>query len=125
MKSRMALLTMLVVAAAPLAAQQGGMQRGGGNNIEALTTLYSLTPEQKTKAEAALKVYTDASTPLRTYMMAQRQAQAEVHADSMKKSQELTAKWNEAFKAILTGDQVKKFDSVQAARANRQRPGGI
>ena len=65
MKSRLALVAMLVMAAAPLAAQGGGgggaggrgMGGGRGMNIEAMTALYTLTPEQVTKADALLKAY--------------------------------------------------------------------
>lgn len=130
MKSRLALVAMLVMAAAPLAAQGGGgaggrgMGGGRGMNIEAMTALYTLTPEQVTKADALLKAYQAQVAPLQQYMMAQRQAQAEVNADSMKKSTEARNKFNADFKALLTGDQVKKFDSVQAAQAARMGGGG-
>jgi Spy/CpxP family protein refolding chaperone len=135
MKSRLALVAMLVVAAAPLAAQGGGGAPGGGRgmggrgmNIEAMTALYTLTPEQVTKADALLKKYQESTMPLQQYMMAQRQGGGEVNPDSMKKSTELRTKFNADFKALLTGDQVKKFDSVQAAQAARmggRGPGGL
>ncbi|MBP9896884.1 MAG: hypothetical protein KBF28_00790 [Gemmatimonadales bacterium] len=132
MKSRLALVAMLVMAAAPLAAQGGGgggaggrgMGGGRGMNIEAMTALYTLTPEQVTKADALLKAYQAQVAPLQAYMMAQRQAQAEVNADSMKKSTDARTKFNADFKALLAGDQVKKFDSVQAAQAARMGGGG-
>ena len=88
----------------------------------------ALSPEQVTKATAILKEYNDARTPLMSYMMTQRQAQAEINADSQKKSAALTAKFNADFKAILNADQAKIFDSVQAARAARmggRGPGAI
>lgn len=135
MKSRLALVAMLVVAAAPLAAQGGGGPPGGGRgmggrgmNIEAMTALYTLTPEQVTKADALLKAYQAQVMPLQQYMMAQRQGGGEVNADSMKKSTDLRTKFNADIKALLTGDQVKKFDSVQAAQAARmggRGPGGL
>jgi Spy/CpxP family protein refolding chaperone len=135
MKSRLALVAMLVVAAAPLAAQGGGGPPGGGRgmggrgmNIEAMTTLYTLTPEQVTKADALIKAYQESTRPLQQYMMAQRQGGGEVNADSMKKSTDLRTKFNADIKALLTGDQVKKFDSVQAAQAARmggRGPGGL
>jgi hypothetical protein len=93
-------------------------------NIEAMTALYTLTPEQVTKADALLKAYQAQVAPLQAYMMAQRQAQAEVNADSMKKSTDARTKFNADFKALLAGDQVKKFDSVQAAQAARMGGGG-
>ncbi|MBK7596140.1 MAG: hypothetical protein IPJ11_13050 [Gemmatimonadetes bacterium] len=46
----------------------------------------------------------------------------------MKKSAELRTKFNADFKALLAGDQVKKWDSVQAAQAARmggRGPGGF
>ena len=59
MKSRLALVAVMVLATAPLAAQGGGGAPGGGRgmggrgmNIEAMTALYTLTPEQVTKADA-------------------------------------------------------------------------
>ena len=135
MKSRLALVAMLVVAAAPLAAQGGGGAPGGGRgmggrgmNIEAMTALYTLTPEQVTKADALIKAYQESTRPLQQYMMAQRQGGGEVNADSMKKSTDLRTKFNADIKALLTGDQVKKWDSVQAAQAARmggRGPGGL
>jgi Spy/CpxP family protein refolding chaperone len=135
MKSRIALVALMVMATAPLAAQGGGgggagrgMGGGRGMNIEAMTALYTLTPEQVTKADALLKAYQAQVMPLQQYMMAQRQAQAEVNPDSMKKSTEARTKFNADFKALLTADQAKKFDSVQAAQAARmggRGPGGL
>lgn len=135
MKSRLALVAMLVVAAAPLAAQGGGGPPGGGRgmggrgmNIEAMTALYTLTPEQVTKADALIKAYQESTRPLQQYLMAQRQAGAEAPADSVKKSADARTKFNADFKSLLAGDQVKKWDSVQAAQAARmggRGPGGL
>jgi len=101
---------------------------GRGMNIEAMTALYTLTPEQVTKADALIKAYQESTRPLQQYMMAQRQGGGEVNADSMKKSTDLRTKFNADIKALLTGDQVKKWDSVQAAQAARmggRGPGGL
>ena len=131
MKSRFALLAMVVVAAAPLAAQGGGgMGRGGGNrmmNADTLTAVYNLSADQKTKTIALIKVYNDGTAATQAWMMAQRQAGEARNADSAKKVQDAAAKFNADFKALLAGPQIAKFDSIQAARAARmggRGPGG-
>ncbi|HEY3934019.1 MAG TPA: hypothetical protein VGL65_05315 [Gemmatimonadales bacterium] len=132
MKSRFALVAMMALAAAPLAAQGGGGGGGGGRggrggrgmSVDALTTLYTLTDDQKTKTQALLDDYNKGAQPLQQYMMSQRQAGATADADSMKKSQDLRTDFNTKFKAILTADQSKKFDSVQAAMPARRGGGG-
>ncbi len=137
MKSRFALVAVMALLAAPVAAQGGGgggMGGGGGRgggrgmNIDALTTMYTLTPEQVKKADALLVTYNAAAQPLQQYMMAARQGGGEINADSAKKSTELRAKFNADFKALLDADQAKKFDSVQANPPQRggggRGPGG-
>ena len=130
MKSRFALLAMMVVAAAPLAAQGGGGGGGGmrggrgGMTAEQYETTYKLTADQKAKFEPVFKAYNDHVTSLRNYRMAQGQAGAEVSPDSTKLQMDLQTKFNADFKAILTADQVKIFDSVQAARGQGRRGGG-
>ena len=56
-------------------------------NIEAMTALYTLTPEQVTKADALLKAYQAQVAPLQAYMMAQRQTQAVFLLDRHRKLQ--------------------------------------
>jgi hypothetical protein len=132
MKSRFALLAMVLVSAAPLAAQGGGGMGGGrgGNrmmNIDTLTATYSLSADQKTKAEGLIKIYNDGTAATMAWMRTQRQAQAEIPADSSKKVTDAMAKFNADFKALLAGPQIAKFDSIQAARAARmggRGPGG-
>ena len=132
MKSRFALLAMVVVCAAPLAAQgggMGGMGRGGNRmmNIDTLTATYSLSAEQKTKATALIKVYNDNTAATMAWMMTQRQAGEARNADSAKKVSDAMTKFNADFKALLAGPQITKFDSIQAARAARmggRGPGG-
>lgn len=135
MKSRFALIAMLCVAAAPLAAQGGGQGQGrgmgGGVNIERMTTLYSLTPEQVAKATELKKTYDAQTAGVQAWMTKLRESgdmaamrDAPGAADSMKKMTTATEAYNAEFKKILTGAQVAKFDSVQAARAARMRPQG-
>ncbi|HEY4099765.1 MAG TPA: hypothetical protein VGM20_02685 [Gemmatimonadales bacterium] len=132
MKSRFALVAMLALAAAPLAAQGGGGGgggggrggRGGGMNVDAMTTLYTLTDDQKAKTQTLLDEYNKNAQPLMQYTRAQRQAGATVDPDSAKKSTDLRNDFNAKFKALLTADQSKKFDSVQTAMAARRGGGG-
>ena len=130
MKSRFALLVMVVACAAPLAAQGGGggMGRGGNRmmNIDTLTATYSLSADQKTKAEGLIKIYNDNTAATMAWMRAQMQSGGGRNADSSKKVQDAMAKFNADFKALLAGPQITKFDSIQAARAARMggRMGG-
>ena len=127
MKSRLALLVMVVVSAAPLAAQGGGGGMGRGNrmmNADTLTAVYSLSAEQKTKTEGLLKIYNDGTAATMAWIRTQPRGSAP--PDSMKKIQDAMAKFNADFKALLAGPQIAKFDSIQAARAARMggRMGG-
>lgn len=130
MKSRFALLALaMVCAAAPLAAQGGGGggRRGGGGrgmNIDNLATMYSLSADQRTKTEALIKIFTDGTAATQTWIMSERQAGAVQNADSAKKIADARAKFNADFKALLTADQSKKFDSVQANPPARRGGGG-
>lgn len=138
MKSRFALLTLLVIAAAPLAAQGGGGgmggggRMGGGMNIEQMSTMYSLTPDQVAKATELKKAYDASTSGVQAWMTKMRESgdmaamrDAPGAADSMKKMTDARAAFNVEFKKLLTAAQAAQFDSVQAARANRQRPGGM
>ena len=132
MKSRLALLGLLVVAAAPLAAQGGG--RGmGGMNIEQMTTMYALTADQVAKATDLKKAYDASTAGVQAWMLKLREAnpdnpaamrEAPGFADSLAKTTAARQAFDTEFKKILTGAQVVKFDSVQAARAARMRPQG-
>lgn len=128
MKSRFALLAMVVVCAAPLAAQGGGRMGGGrGMSVDNLAATYSLSAEQKTKTEALLKIFNDNTAATSAWIMAQRQAGEARNADSAKKVSDAMTKFNADFKALLAGPQIAKFDSIQAARAARmggRGPGG-
>src|SRR5512141_1365615 len=95
MKSRFALLAMMVIAAAPLAAQGGGGGMGGMgggrgmargiNNDSIMTAVLGLSADQHAKYKATLDTYNTANMSLMTYIRAQSQAQAEVSADSTAK----------------------------------------
>ncbi len=140
MKSPYALLALLVVVAAPLAAQGGGGSggmgggrgMGGGINVEQMTTMYSLTPAQATKATELKKTYDASTAGVQAWIAKLRESgdmaamrEAPGAADSMKKMTTAREAFNGEFKKILTAAQVTTFDSVQAARAARmQRPAG-
>ena len=130
MKSRFALVAMMLVAAAPLAAQGGGGGgggrggRGGGMNIDNMTTMYSLSADQKTKAEALIKIYTDQTTATQQWIMSQRQAGATANPDSAKKLTDARAKFNADFKALLTADQSKEVPIPVQANPPQRRGGG-
>jgi len=135
MKSRIALLGMLVVAAAPLAAQGGGGGgRGmGGINVEQMTTMYALTPDQVAKTTELKKTYDAQTAGVQAWMTKLREANADNpaavrdapgFADSLAKTTAARDTFNAGFKKLLTGAQVVTFDSVQAARAARMRPPG-
>jgi hypothetical protein len=136
MKSRLALLGMLVVAAAPLAAQGGGGGGGGGRgmggiNVEQMTTMYALTADQAAKATELKKKYDASTAGVQAWMTKLREAgdpaamrEAPGFADSLAKMNTAREAFNTEFKKILTGAQVVTFDSVQAARAARMRPQG-
>ena len=132
MKARFALAAIMVLGTAPLAAQGGARMGQQGMSIDNLTTLYSLSAEQKTKTEALLATYTESTKGVTAWMMklresgADRQAMASTpgFADSTKKVNDSRAKFEADFKAILVGTQVAKFDSVAAVRAARMRPQG-
>lgn len=136
MKSRFALLAMMVIAAAPLAAQgggggggMGGMGGGRGmargiNNDSTMTAVLGLSADQHSKYKATLDAFNTANMSLMTYMRAQRSAEAEVSADSTAKQAALRTKLTADLKALLTPAQATKFDSVVAANPPRAPRGG-
>jgi hypothetical protein len=129
MKIRFAVLALMAVAVVPLSAQGGGGRRNGGGagaalNIDNLTTLYKLTADQKTKAEALIKTYNTTTQPTQAWMASERQAGGAPNADSLKKITDARATFDAAFKALLTDPQVQVFDSVQKVQASRRRGGG-
>ena len=120
MKSRFALLAMVLVSAAPLAAQGGGGMGGRGNrmmNADTLTALYGLSADQKTKTEGFIKIYNDGTAATMAWVRTQPRGSAP--PDSMKKLQDAMAKFNTDFKAILAGPQIAKFDGWTRSRWRR------
>jgi hypothetical protein len=139
MKSRFALLAMMVIAAAPLAAQGGGGGGGGGMgggrggfargimNDSTMTSVLGLSADQHTKYKALLDAYNAANQGMMTYMRSARQGGGEISPDSTKKQADMRAKLTADLKALLTaGDQQRKFDSVVAAtpQGGGRRGGG-
>lgn len=88
-----------------------------------MTTQYSLSADQKTKTEALVKIFTDGTAATQAWIQSERQAGAAVNADSMKKVADARAKFDADFKALLTADQSRLFDSVAAQRGAGRRGG--
>ncbi len=134
MKSRFALLAMLVVAAAPLAAQGGGGGGGGMgggrgfargiNNDSTMAALLGLSADQHTKYKATLDTYNTANMSLMTYMRGVQQDGGTPSADSMTKRTALRTKLTADLKALLTPAQATVFDSVVTATPQGRRGGG-
>jgi len=115
MKSRFALLAMLVVAASPLAAQRGrGFGPTGVLNYDQMNSLLKLSSQQKTQYQAALTNYNKIIQPLQEYTREQRQAGAVVSPDSTRKQQDAFESFKSSIDSILTEAQKPKFDSVAA-----------
>lgn len=123
MKFRFALLATLVVVAAPLAAQ-GGRRGGGGMNVDNMATMYTLSADQKTRTDSLVKIFTAGTAATQAWIRSEAQAGAVANADSAKKVADARARFNADFKALLTPDQAKKFDSVQANPPARRGGGG-
>ncbi len=116
MKSRFALLALLVVAVSPLAAQRGGRGFGptGVLNYDQMNSLLKLSSQQKTRYQAALTTYNKLVQPLQQYTRDQRQAGAVVSADSTRKQQDVFDSFRSSIDSMLTDVQRPKFDSVAA-----------
>ncbi len=123
MKSRFALLALLVVAVSPLAAQRGGRGFGpqGILNYDQMNALLKLSSPQKTAYQAALTTYNKVVQPLQQYTRDQRQAGAVVSPDSTKKQQDVFDSFKMSIDSILTDVQKPKFDSVAAATGRGAR----
>jgi hypothetical protein len=124
MKVRFALVAMTLIAVAPLSAQRRGGRGGGAMNIDRLTTTYTLTGDQKSKTEALIKTYTDATEATQMWLASERAAGANVNADSAKKIADARTTFSTSFKALLTAPQSEKYDSIQKVMASRTRGGG-
>lgn len=132
MKTRFALLAMMLIAVIPLSAQGGGGRRNGGGGgrggaaptIDNLVTMYKLSADQKTAAEALIKTYNTATQATQAWMRSEAQAGGAPNADSLKKITDARATFDSAFKALLTEPQAQVYDSVQKAQPVRRRGGG-
>jgi len=104
---------------APMLAQGGGggrMMQTPQQQLDALTTQLTLTPDQVPKVKAIL----DASAKKMTDL---RDSGADP-ADMRPKMMAIRTDQQTQIKALLTDDQKTKYDAVIAAQANRQRGGG-
>lgn len=135
MKARLAVLSSLVLLAAPLAAQGGGMGPGRGGNpmamlsvptAEVLTEQLALTAEQQPKVAALVAAY-DSTTKADREAVAKVMESGDMQAmrgnPSMAKVREARTKFTTDLKALLTADQVAKYDELYPQRMGR-RPGG-
>jgi len=126
MKTGFAYLVMTFAAAAPLVGQGSGpdVKAYHDMNVDSLTARYRLNAGQKTKTIGLLKTWTDTTAPTMSWMAAQKKTGATLNADSARKIDNATAKFNADFRAILNADQALRFDSIHKSRAPTHRPGG-
>jgi periplasmic protein CpxP/Spy len=93
----------------------GGGRRGGGMSVDdrlaALTKELTLTADQQAKIKPILQDETDKMKALFSDNTVQKQ-------DRQTKMKDIRDTANTAIKALLTPDQVTKFDAANAARAN-------
>jgi len=138
MKARFALLASLAAFALPLAAQGGGQgMRGGGPggfmaipSADTLAGQLSLSAEQKTKVAAAIKTYEestkDARAAVQKMMESGGMGGMRDNPDAMKNMttiREARTRMTTEIKAVLTQEQVAKYDELYPQRMGR-RPGG-
>ena len=110
-----ALLAALVAFAAPAHAQGGGGQGRGAGMMEALMKDITLTATQKTSVDSIVQVSRQQMPP--------RQQGTPPDSATRAKRAEVTAKQNDAIRAVLTADQQKVFDkNVADWQAAMQRP---
>jgi Spy/CpxP family protein refolding chaperone len=133
MKARLAVLSSLVLLAAPLAAQ-GGMGAGRGNPMamlsvpttELLTEQLALSAEQQPKVAALIAAY-DSTTVTDRAAVAKLIEAGDMQAmrgdPSMARVREARTKFTTDLKAMLTAEQVAKYDELYPQRMGR-RPGG-
>jgi hypothetical protein len=114
MKARFAVAAIMTLATAPLAAQGGARMGGQGMNLDNLTSMYSLSAEQKTKTETLLATYTEATKGVTAWMMKLREsgadraamASAPGFADSTKKQADASAKFRSRPAALARAPQL-------------------
>ena len=139
MKARFALLASLAVFALPLAAQGGGQgMRGGGPggfmavpSADTLTTQLSLSADQQAKVTAVIKTFETSTKDSRAFvakMMENGGMQGmRDNPDAMKHMtslREARTKMTADIKAILTKEQVAKYDELYPQRMGRRGGGG-
>jgi Spy/CpxP family protein refolding chaperone len=140
MSIRFALVAVLALGVAPLAAQGGGGGMGGGGmraggmmaaapDAAKLTTDLGLDEAQAAKVTALVAAHKEATKGVQAWMdgiRASGDMQAMRNApgaqDSLAKMRTARTKFDADLKAILTADQAKKYDEMQAA-ARPRRPG--
>jgi hypothetical protein len=109
----MAFAAAMFVATTTVAKAQGGGGRGRGPNIQAvLKDSLKVSEAVLAKADSIIKAAQTESAPL---MEAMRGGDAEART----KMGAVTAKRNEAIKALLTDDQKKEFDRLVPAGGRR------
>ncbi len=139
MKARFALLASLAMFALPLAAQGGGQgMRGGGPggfmavpSADTLTAQLSLSAEQQTKVAAVITKFETSTKDARaamTKLMENGGMQGmRDNPDAMKNMtaiREARTKMTTDIKALLTPEQVAKYDELYPQRMGRRGGGG-
>ncbi|MGH7582028.1 MAG: hypothetical protein ACREL5_02230 [Gemmatimonadales bacterium] len=126
MKTGFTYLVVTLAAVAPLAAQKAGpdVRAYHDMNVDTLTAVYRLDAGQKKKTIGLLKTWTDTTAPTLSWMAAQKKTGAALNADSSRKIDGATAKFNADFRAILNADQVRRFDAIHKPRVPAHRSGG-
>jgi len=102
---------------APMLAQGGGggrQMQTPQQQLDALTTQLSLTPDQVPKVKAIL----DVSAKKRADLMAAQDPDMRTKMMAMRTDEQTQ------IKALLTDDQKPKYDAMIAAQANRRGGGG-
>lgn len=140
MKKAISMLAVAVIMAAPLAAQGGGMGMGGGRgmgggmmavpNADSLSSQLSLSAEQKPKVAALVKNFETSTKSVRDWMTG-LQASGGMAAmrdnpgaqDSLTKLRDARTKFTTDLKALLTPEQVAKYDQLYPAMRPRQGGG--
>jgi periplasmic protein CpxP/Spy len=98
-------------------AQQGRGQRGPEAQLERLTTELKLDDKQKARAKTVLEEQIK-------QMQALREDSGQSPEDRRAKMQSIRQEGNKKMKEILTAEQFKKYEELQAQRGPQGRPQG-